>query len=137
MEKFLFVLTRGLEDPVRVTRTLQLAKVAKEKGCEVHLFLTDDAVFLAKRGMVQNIKAPTGDEAGPYFSFLVEKGVPIYVWIPCAKNRQVGEGDVVETAKFAGAPLLIDLSKDSKVFTFWFSPGARTASGRLYDVAGP
>jgi hypothetical protein len=30
----------------------------------------------------------------------------------------VGEGDVVETAKFAGAPLLIDLSKDSKVFTF-------------------
>jgi predicted peroxiredoxin len=79
MEKFLFVLTRGLEDPVRVTRTLQLAKVAKEKGCEVHLFLTDDAVFLAKRGMVQNIKAPTGDEAGPYFSFLVEKGVPIYV----------------------------------------------------------
>ena len=79
MEKFLFVLTRGLEDPVRVTRTFQLAKVAKEKGCEVNVFLTDDAVFLAKRGMVDHIKAPTGDEAGAYFSFLVQNKVPVYV----------------------------------------------------------
>ncbi len=55
MEKFLFVLTRGLEDPTRVTRTFQLAKVAKESGSEVHIFLTDDAVFLAKPGMTDQI----------------------------------------------------------------------------------
>jgi len=79
MEKFLFVLTRGLEDPVRVTRALQLAKVAKEKGNEVNVFLMDDAVFLAKRGMIDQIKAPTGDEAGPYLSFLIENKAPIYV----------------------------------------------------------
>ena len=79
MEKFLFVLTRGLEDPVRVTRTFQLAKVAKEKGHEVNVFLTDDAVFLAKPGMMKHIKAPTSDEAEPYFSFLVENKVPLYV----------------------------------------------------------
>lgn len=35
MARFLFVLTRGLEDPTRVTRAFQLAKVAKEKGHEV------------------------------------------------------------------------------------------------------
>jgi hypothetical protein len=29
--------------------------------------------------MVNHVKAPTGDEAGPYFSFLVENNVPIYV----------------------------------------------------------
>jgi len=79
MAQFLFVLTHGLEDPVRVTRTLQLAKVAREKGHDVNIFLTDDAVFLAKRGMMDNVKAPTGDEAGPYFSFLVEHKVPVYV----------------------------------------------------------
>jgi len=38
MEKFLFVLTRGLEDPTRVTQTFQLAKVVKESGSEVHIF---------------------------------------------------------------------------------------------------
>lgn len=79
MEKFLFVLTRGLEDPTRVTRTFQLAKVAKESGSEVHIFLTDDAVFLAKPGMTDQIKAPTGDEANDYFPYLFENKVPIYV----------------------------------------------------------
>ena len=79
MEKYLFVLTRGLEDPTRVTRTLQLAKVAKENGNEVNIFLTDDAVLLAKPGISDHIKAPTGDEANDYFPCLLENKVPIYV----------------------------------------------------------
>lgn len=79
MAKFLFVLTRGLEDPTRVTRAFQLAKVAKEQDNEVNVFLTDDAVVLARPGMVDQIKAPTGDETKPYFDFLIEKEVPIYV----------------------------------------------------------
>lgn len=79
MAKFLFVLTRGLEDPTRVTRTFQLAKVAKEKGNEVNIFLTDDAVVFAKSGMVDNIVAPTGDEAGTHFHYLVKNKVPIFV----------------------------------------------------------
>jgi sulfur relay (sulfurtransferase) complex TusBCD TusD component (DsrE family) len=45
-----------------VTRALQLAKVAKEQDHDVNVFLTDDAVVLAKPGMVNQIKAPTGDE---------------------------------------------------------------------------
>jgi len=79
MARFLFVLTRGLEDPTRVTRAFQLAKVAKEKGHEVNMFLTDDAVLLAKPGMVDHIKTPTGDEAKDYFTFLADKSVPLYV----------------------------------------------------------
>jgi predicted peroxiredoxin len=79
MGKYLFVLTRGLEDPTRVTRCLQLAKVAKEQHHEVHLFLTDDAVVLAKPGMVDTVKAPTGDGAKDYFDYVMEQKVPMYV----------------------------------------------------------
>ena len=79
MSKFLFVPTRGLEDPTGDTRTLQSAKVAKEEGNEVDLFLTDDAVCPAKPGMVDHIKAPAGHEASVYFSSLVERKVPIHV----------------------------------------------------------
>jgi len=79
MPKFVFVLTRGLEDPTRVTRTFQLAKAAHETGHEVGLFLTDDAVMVAKEGLVDNIVAPTGDEAGPHLFYLVENNVPIFV----------------------------------------------------------
>ncbi len=79
MEKFLFVLTRGLEDPTRVTRTFQLAKVAKEEGNAVAVFLTDDAVVLARQGMADYVAAPTGDEAVTYLSDLVKYDVPFYV----------------------------------------------------------
>ncbi len=79
MGKYLFVLTRGLEDPTRVTRCLQLAKVAKEQGNDVHLFLTDDAVVLSKPGIVDTVKAPTGDGAKEYFDYIVGQEIPIYV----------------------------------------------------------
>jgi predicted peroxiredoxin len=79
MGNFLFVLTRGLEDPTRVTRTFQLAKAAKEGGHEVNLFLTDDAVVLVKDGMIDHVVAPTGDEAAAHLQYLIEKKVPIYV----------------------------------------------------------
>ena len=79
MEKFLFVLTRGLEDPTRATRTFQLAKVAYEDGNEVSVFLTDDAVVLAKQGMADYVATPTGDEAVTYLTELVKEKVPFYV----------------------------------------------------------
>ncbi|THB73660.1 MAG: hypothetical protein D3926_23270 [Desulfobacteraceae bacterium] len=79
MSAFVFVLTRGLEDPTRVTRAFQLAKAAKENGHDVSLFLTDDAALVVKEGMADNIVAPTGDEAGSHLQFLIENKVPIYL----------------------------------------------------------
>jgi len=79
MGNFLFLITRGIEDRTRVTRALQLAKVAKEKGNEVNLFLTDDAVMIVKTGMIDNVVAPTGDEAVSHYQYLLENKVPIYV----------------------------------------------------------
>jgi predicted peroxiredoxin len=79
MAKFLFVLTRGLEDTSRSTRCLQLAKIANEAGHDVNVFLTDDGVVYAKNGMAENIVAATGDEMNPYLEALVQAKVPFYV----------------------------------------------------------
>lgn len=79
MAKFLFVLSRGLEDPSRATRTFQFAKVAKDKGHEVNIFLVDDGVYYAVAGMADNVTAPTGDNAKTYLNFLQENNVPFYV----------------------------------------------------------
>ncbi len=79
MQKFVFVLTRGIEDPTRVTRSFQLAKAAKEQGHEVSLFLTDDAVTLAKKGIIDNVVAPTGDEASGHLFYLIDTDVPIFL----------------------------------------------------------
>jgi len=79
VQKFVFVMTRGLEDPTRVTRGLQLAKAAKEQGHDVSLFMTDDAVPLAKKGLIDNVVAPTGDEASGHLFYLIDNDVPIYL----------------------------------------------------------
>ncbi len=79
MSNFVFVLTRGLEDPTRLCRGLQLAKAAVENGHGASLFLTDDAVVIPRPGMLDNVVAPTGDEAVSHFEFLVKNKVPMYV----------------------------------------------------------
>jgi len=66
-----------LEDPTRVARTFQLGKATKETGNEMNIFLTDDAVLLSKTGMIDNIVAPTGDEAGAHFFSLQDILAPI------------------------------------------------------------
>ncbi len=79
MAKFLFVLTRGMEDPSRACRCMQLANIANEEGHEVHVFLTDDAVLFGKKGMCENVVAPTGDEMQNYMEQLALANVPFYV----------------------------------------------------------
>ena len=118
MGNYLFVLTRGIEDPTRVTRTLQLAQAAKELGHEVSLFLTDDAVWIAKTGIIDNVVAPTGDEAVSHFTYLLENNVPVYLCIPCAESRQVTQKDVDPAIQFAGSPKIFELAENATVFTF-------------------
>jgi predicted peroxiredoxin len=116
MEKFLFVLTRGLEDPIRVTRALQLAKIAKEKGHDVTVFFTDDAVMLCQEGLIEHVMAPSGDEAVAQFIYLLAHKTPFYVCKPCAEFRKIT--NLVENATLATGHKLIDLAVESKVFTF-------------------
>lgn len=118
MEKFLFVLSRGLEDPTRATRAFQLAKVAKEKGHEVNIFLVDDAVAYAVLGLADNVMAPTGDSAKPYIDYLVENKVSFFICTPCARTRLYSEDEFIEGAKLSTAGHLIDLATEAKVFTF-------------------
>jgi predicted peroxiredoxin len=118
MAKFLFVLSRGMDDPVRATRCIHLAKVAKEEGHEVSVFLIDDGVIIAKIGMVDNMRSPTGDELKPLLDYLVKAAVPILVCTPCANARHMGEEDLVPSARFEKAKVLISLAAESKVFTF-------------------
>ena len=118
MEKFLFVLSRGLEDPIRATRAFQLAKVAKEKGHEVNIFLVDDAVAYAVVGLADSVVAPTGDNAKQYLDYLIEKKVTFYICTPCARTRLFGEDQFIDGAKLSTAGVLIDLATESKVFSF-------------------
>ncbi len=118
MAKFLFVLSRGLEDPSRSVRCMQLASVAKQEGHEVTVFLVDDAVIYGKKGMSENVIAPTGDEMANHMEMLAKNEVKFLVCTPCAKARQIEEKDLMENARLDTAKTLIALAAESTVFTF-------------------
>jgi predicted peroxiredoxin len=118
MSKFLFVLTRGPEDPTRAVRCFQFAKIAADKGHEVTVFLVDDGVYLTNLSLTERIKAPTGDELLTYWKFLVEKRAAILVCKPCAESRLIAADELPPGTAIGTGVTLIDLAAEAKVFTF-------------------
>lgn len=117
MAKFLFVLSRGPEDPTRVVRCFQFAKIAADKGHDVTVFLVDDAVYLCNLFLAENIQAPTGDPLMGYLNFL-RNSAAILVCKPCAASRMIAEDDLPGGFRIGTGPELIDLAVDAKVFSF-------------------
>ncbi len=118
MAKFLFVLTRGPEDPTRAVRCFHFAKIAADKGHDVTVFLVDDAVYFTNLSLSERIKAPTGDDLMGYWKFLVDKGATMLVCKPCAATRLISEDELPPRLTIGTGVTLIELAAESKVFTF-------------------
>lgn len=110
-------LSCGTDNPNRSTRALFLAMVAHKEGKNVNVFLLDEAVYLAREGLVENIKAATGDAADDHMSYLQAHGVPVLVCKPCADSRRIAESDLIEGSRMATAVELINLSCDGAVIS--------------------
>jgi len=105
----------GTDDPNRATRAIHLATVAHREGRNVTLFLLDEAVYLAKEGLLENMKAVTGDSADDLMTYLQANGVPVLACTPCAKARKITEADLIEGARMGTAVELINLIADAAV----------------------
>lgn len=114
----LVILSCGTDNPNRATRALFSAVMAQKKGKKVAVFLLDEGVYLAKKGLIQHMRAATGDSADDYLVFLQEWEVPILVCTPCAVTRQISEADLVKGARMARGDELIDLACASTVLSF-------------------
>lgn len=114
---FLVVLSCGLDNPNRSTRGLQLATIAQRQGRNVTVFLLDDAVFIAKKGLADNMRTVTGDEAADMLFHLQEFEVPIFACTACAKIRHIDETNIIEGARMAPPDELIKLSNNSTVIS--------------------
>ena len=112
-DNVLITLACGTDNPNRATRALFLAATAQKKGKNVTVFLLDEAVYLAREGATENLKAATGDSADDSLAHLQAHGVPILVCTPCAKARFIEEKDLADSCRMATAAELIDLSCDA------------------------
>ncbi|MFO7839177.1 MAG: DsrE family protein [Desulfosalsimonadaceae bacterium] len=107
----------GTDNPNRSTRAVHLATVAHKEGKNVALFLLDEAVYIAKEGLAENLRAATGDVADDLIAYLQAHEVPILACTPCAKARRISEQDLIEGARMATAAELIHLTCDAAVIS--------------------
>ncbi len=114
----LITLSCGTDNPNRATRAVFFAMVAHKEGKNVTLFLLDDGVCIAKKGMADNVKAATGDSCDDHLSYLQAHGVPILVCTPCAKARQIETQDLIEGARMGTGVQMIHLACEAAVISF-------------------
>ena len=107
----------GTDNPNRSTRAIHLATIAHKEGKNVTLFLLDEAVYLAKQGIIENLRAATGDIADDLMAYLQAHDVPIIACTPCVKARRFSADDLISGARLGTAAELIQLSSDAAVIS--------------------
>ncbi len=117
-QRILVVLSCGTDNPNRATRALFFAMTAKKKGADCAVFLLDEGVYIAKRGIADHLQAATGDSAADHLLYLQEYEVPLLVCTPCAVTRQIAPEDLISGARMAKGEELIELALDSTVLSF-------------------
>ncbi len=104
MATFIISGSRGTDDPTMATLPLMAAKTAKEQGHDVVLWLWNEAVTLARKGVADHV---SGVNLTPLKDLLVAvqaASVPIWVCGACAVARQIGAADLVAGATIKGMP---------------------------------
>ena len=102
-EKVLINLATGLEDAERVTVAFLVAGAALDKGREVAMFLTKEAVRLAVPGHAEAVACEGCPPLARLFAQFAEGGGELLVCPICVKARKLDESGFVSNARLAGA----------------------------------
>ncbi len=116
-DNVLIVISCGTDNPNRATRGLFFAATAHKQGKQVTVFLLDEGVFLARKGMATHVQAATGDKADDHLAYIQEFDIPVLVCTPCAVARQIEAEDLIEGARMATGAEMITLSCESAVIS--------------------
>jgi len=102
-DKVLINLATGLEDHERVTVAFLVANAALEKGREVAMFLTKEAVRLAVPEHAVGVACDGCPPLPKLFGQFAEGGGELLVCPICVKTRKLDEDGFVGNARMAGA----------------------------------
>jgi predicted peroxiredoxin len=118
-DKVLVNLATGLEDAERVTVAFLVAGAALERGRDVAMWLTKEAVRLALPGHAEAVACDGCPPLGRLFAQFAEGGGQLLVCPICVKARNLDEGAFVPNARLAGAtPMLEWLGDAGTVFSY-------------------
>ena len=119
MNKVVINLATGLEDEERVTVAFLVGGAALDKGKQVAMFLTKDAVRL---GLENHAVGTACDGCPPLeklFQQFADGGGELLVCPICFSARKLDDGALVSNARLAGAtPLWEWIGDDATVFSY-------------------
>jgi len=102
MATFIVSGSRGTDDPTMATLPFMAAKVAKEQGHEVVLWLWNEAVTLGRKGIADHVTGVNLTPLKDVLAAVQAVDIPIWVCGACAVARQIGAGDLVSGATIKG-----------------------------------
>src|SRR5438045_2506677 len=111
-------LATGLEDSERVTVAFLVGGAALDKGKQVAMFLTKEAVRLGLPGHAEGVACEGCPPLPRLFEQYQSGGGELLVCPICFTARKLDEGDLVQNARLAGATPLWDWIGDDDVTVF-------------------
>jgi predicted peroxiredoxin len=117
-EKVVINLATGLEDPDRVTVAFLTAGAALDKGKQVVMFLTKEAVRLATPGYAVGIACEGCPPLAGIFQQFADKGGELMACPFCVNSRGLEGAELVANARVAGATPLWDWIGDEAATVF-------------------
>jgi len=109
MAKMLFTISKGMDAGLMVSRAFHFAKVAKEKGHDVSIFLLEDGVYWAQFGMTDDFITTTREAMKEQVAYLSANGVTFYVCKACVDKRLLDPDEFITGCELKAAPEYIDL----------------------------
>jgi predicted peroxiredoxin len=104
--KLVVKVTAGADAPERCSQAFTVAAVAAASGVEVSLWLTGESAWFALPGRAAEFELPHSAPL-PELLDAVLAGGSVTLCTQCAARRGIGEGDVLEGVRIAGAQLFV------------------------------
>ena len=111
-------LATGHEDADRVTVAFLVATAALERGRQVAMFTTKEAVRLGLPGYAQAIESAGAPPVSRLFNQFLERGGELLLCPICFKARGLDEQVIVSGARLAGATPLWEWIGDGSATVF-------------------
>ncbi|HEX3691695.1 MAG TPA: DsrE family protein [Solirubrobacteraceae bacterium] len=119
-KKMLVNLATGLEDSERVTVAFLVGGAALEKGRQVAMFLTKEAVRLAVPGHAEAVACDGCPPLARLFAQYAEAGGELLVCPICFNARRLDQAGLAANATLAGATPMLEWmgDDDTDVFSY-------------------
>ncbi|MFI0983404.1 DsrE family protein [Streptomyces sp. NPDC021093] len=105
-KKLVIKVTAGADAPERCSQAFTVAAVAVASGVEVSLWLTGESAWFALPGKAAEFELPHSAPLPDLIESIGSSG-QITLCTQCAVRRDIGEGDVLEGVRIAGAQVFV------------------------------